>query len=123
MKGTHAGHETARITHARPGRTLDVETRTRRYLVTMTIRTVCFLAFLVLPGWWKIAALVAAVVLPLIAVLLANNSDHHGPPAVTGPADGNRRAITSGEVVRGDVTDEHDVTDDADVTDDPKDEK
>ena len=106
MKGTHAGHEAALITHARPGRTLDVETRTRRYLVTMAIRTAGFLAFLVLPGWWKIASLVVAVVLPLVAVLLANNSDHRQPPKATEPIDETRRAITSGEIVRGDVADD-----------------
>lgn len=106
MKGTHAGHEAALITHARPGRTLDVETRTRRYLVTMAIRTAGFLGFLVLPGWWKIASLVVAVVLPLVAVLLANNSDHRPPPKPGLPPDETRRAITSGEIVRGDVADE-----------------
>ena len=94
------------ITDAHLGRTLDVETRTRRYLITMVIRTACFLAFLVVPGWWKVAALGAAVVLPLIAVLLANNSDHRAPLAGTPAADEGRAALPSGPVIEGDWEDD-----------------
>ena len=46
--------------------------RTRRYLITMAIRTVCFILAVALDGWlrWTFAA--AAVVLPYIAVVAAN---------------------------------------------------
>lgn len=106
MAGTHPHPETTLITSARPGRTLDVETRTRRYLVTMGIRTVCFLAFLVAPGWWKIAALIGALVLPLIAVLFANNSDHRPPPTEPAAEAGTHRALPPGPVIEGHVEDD-----------------
>ena len=91
------------ITNANKGLSLDVAERQRRYLITMGVRTGCFLAFLVVPGWWKVAALVAAALLPAIAVLLANNTDHHAPGTV-GSDDGQARlAIGGGEVVAGSV--------------------
>lgn len=70
------------ITSARNSRSLDLEERQRRYLITMGLRTACFLAFLVVPGWWKLVALAGAALLPAIAVLLANNADHHPPGTV-----------------------------------------
>ena len=69
------------ITDAGRSQSLELEERQKRYLITMGIRTGCFLAFLIVPGWWKVAALLAAAVLPAFAVLLANNSDHR-PPAM-----------------------------------------
>lgn len=106
MAGSRNTPDTPLITSAAHGRTLDVETRTRRYLVTMGVRTFCFLAFLVVPGWWKVAALVGAVVLPLIAVLLANNSDHR-PPPVFAEGDGEERlALPPSEVIAGVVEDD-----------------
>ena len=81
---------------------LDVAVRQRRYLITMAVRTACFLAFLVVPGWWKVVMLVAAAVLPAIGVLLANNTDHHAPATVSAQGDGqDRLALTGGEVVPG----------------------
>jgi hypothetical protein len=46
--------------------------RIKRYLITMSIRTVCFALAVVLDGWlrWVCAAL--AILLPFIAVVLAN---------------------------------------------------
>ncbi len=93
------------ITNANKGLSLDVAERQRRYLITMGIRTACFLAFLVVPGWWKVATLVAAALLPALAVLLANNSDHHAPATVAADDGQGRLAITGGEVVAGTVDD------------------
>ncbi|MFT3889587.1 MAG: DUF3099 domain-containing protein [Arachnia sp.] len=91
------------ITSANKGLSLDVAERQRRYLITMAIRTACFLLFLVVPGWWKVVTLAGAALLPAIAVLLANNADHHAPATVA-PDDGeNRLALTTGEVVPGAV--------------------
>ncbi|MHA6512163.1 DUF3099 domain-containing protein [Tessaracoccus sp. Z1128] len=92
------------ITSAGRGRSLDLEERQRRYLITMGVRTACFLLFLVVPGWWKVAALGAAALLPAFAVLFANSADHRPPPVV--PADEpdvTHPAITGGDVVRGTV--------------------
>ncbi|WP_353081678.1 DUF3099 domain-containing protein [Tessaracoccus lapidicaptus] len=90
------------ITSAGRSRTLDLEERQRRYLITMGVRTACFLAFLVVPGWWKIAALAAAALLPAFAVLFANNADHRPPPAVR-PDEPARPAISGGQIVPGSV--------------------
>jgi hypothetical protein len=46
--------------------------RIRRYLVTMGIRTVCFVLAVVTSGWLRWACVSLAVVLPYIAVVLAN---------------------------------------------------
>lgn len=70
------------ITNASRNKTLDIDARNRRYLITMAIRTACFLAFLVVPGWWKVLALAGAALLPVV-VLLANASDNRPPPLVT----------------------------------------
>lgn len=46
--------------------------RTRRYLISMTIRTACVLLAIVVPGWPRWAFLVGAVLLPYLAVVAAN---------------------------------------------------
>ncbi|WP_213814776.1 DUF3099 domain-containing protein [Glaciihabitans sp. dw_435] len=46
--------------------------RIRKYSITMTIRLVCFALVFVLPGWWQLVAIVGAVILPYIAVVVAN---------------------------------------------------
>lgn len=60
------------VTTARPSLTDDVGSRTRRYLVMMAIRTTCFVLAVAVPGWprWVFAA--GAVVLPYLAVVVAN---------------------------------------------------
>src|SRR5215207_8068476 len=50
----------------------DVRDRQRRYLISMSIRTVCFLLAIVVSGWMRWAFLVGALVLPYIAVVMAN---------------------------------------------------
>lgn len=96
------------ITSAPRGRTLDIDERNRRYTITMLIRTACFLLLLVVPGWWKLVALVGAAVLPVIAVVLANGKDQHVPAPFkeTEEPDMTRPMLTSGEVIRGTVEDE-----------------
>jgi len=44
------------------------------YTVTMSIRVACVLACLFVTGWWQLLCLLGAVVLPYIAVVLANVS-------------------------------------------------
>lgn len=44
----------------------------RRYLITMGIRTLCFVAAIVTEGWVRWVCVALAAILPLIAVLLAN---------------------------------------------------
>ncbi|MFV0429059.1 MAG: DUF3099 domain-containing protein [Arachnia sp.] len=95
------------ITSASRGRTLDVEARTRRYLITMSVRTACFIAFLVVPGWWKVVALAGAALLPAVAVLLANNADHRPPPlAPAAPDDAGPLALPPVQIIPGRIEEE-----------------
>ncbi|MFN8098285.1 MAG: DUF3099 domain-containing protein [Dermatophilaceae bacterium] len=48
------------------------EARIKRYLLTMLIRTVCFVAAVPLHGWMRWTSVAMAVVLPYIAVVFAN---------------------------------------------------
>lgn len=47
--------------------------RTRRYLISMTIRTACVLLAIVVPGWPRWVFIAGAVVLPYLAVVVANS--------------------------------------------------
>lgn len=92
------------ITNAGRNKTLDIDTRNRRYLLTMALRTVCFLAFLVVPGWWKILALAGAALLPMV-VLLANATDNRPPPLVTNDdmEEGGPVALPGNAVIKGTI--------------------
>jgi hypothetical protein len=60
------------ITGARRGVRDDVNSRTRRYLFSMGVRTVCFLGAVLAGGWLRWALIAAAVVLPYLSVVFAN---------------------------------------------------
>ncbi|KRF17123.1 hypothetical protein ASG90_07300 [Nocardioides sp. Soil797] len=65
--------EAVRITTAAPTRAQDIAARQRRYLVSMAIRTVCFVgAVAVGPGWLRWVLVAGAVLLPYLAVVFAN---------------------------------------------------
>lgn len=97
------------ITDAGRSQTLELEERQKRYLITMGIRTGCFLAFLIVPGWWKVAALLAAAILPAFAVLLANNSDHHAPAVLRDTENQTRPALPPSMVVTSDIEEDTDT--------------
>ncbi len=61
-----------RITTAHQGLTTDQQARTRRYLLSMAIRTVCFVGAVLADGWLRWALVFGAVVLPYLAVVFAN---------------------------------------------------
>src|SRR4051812_1755089 len=63
------------ITTARSGRTDDIKRRQVKYLVSMGIRTVCFVLAVVLSGPFRWVMVGAAFVLPYIAVVIANVAD------------------------------------------------
>jgi hypothetical protein len=83
------------ITSARPGVRDDVDYRTRRSLISMGIRTVCFLAAVVVDGWFRWVLVAGALVLPYVSVVFANGGREriveaeafHDPdvPSITGP--------------------------------------
>ena len=65
-----------RITTAAESPTKDIDHRQRRYLISMTIRTLCFIgAVLAIPiPWLSLILILAALVLPYIAVVMANSA-------------------------------------------------
>ena len=69
-----AGRGTAvPITFARRSLSEDVSARTRRYLLIMLVRTIAFLAAVLLTdGWLRWVCIPLAIVLPYIAVIFAN---------------------------------------------------
>jgi hypothetical protein len=50
----------------------DRRKRMWKYTITMTVRTLCLIALVVVPDWWRYVFGVGAVILPYIAVVLAN---------------------------------------------------
>ena len=71
----HGDRDAVRITTASAGRNEDIARRQRRYVISMTIRTLCFVAaILVGPGWLRWVLVVAALLLPYVAVVMANAS-------------------------------------------------
>ena len=46
--------------------------RVVRYTVSMGVRLVCVILAFFLPGWWQLAAIIGAIVLPYFAVVAAN---------------------------------------------------
>lgn len=69
---SHQNHAPVNITSARPSRSADLHRREVRYLVSMGIRTVCFVLAVVThgPARWLLVA--AAFALPYLAVVFAN---------------------------------------------------
>ncbi|GAB3061747.1 hypothetical protein GCM10027079_30500 [Sediminivirga luteola] len=63
---------TVRITGAARSGEEDINLRMRKYLITMGIRVVCLVLAFVTPGWWTWVFLAGAVLLPWVAVLIAN---------------------------------------------------
>ncbi|CUU53720.1 Protein of unknown function (DUF3099) [Parafrankia irregularis] len=70
------------ITSAAEARPEEIRRREQRYVLTMLVRVVCFvLAVVAFSGWLRIVAVALAVILPWIAVVVANG----------GPAPSDRR--------------------------------
>ncbi|GAB3263245.1 DUF3099 domain-containing protein [Nocardioides dilutus] len=71
-------HDAVRITTAAESRNADIAARQRRYLLSMTLRTLCFvgaiLASLAGIHWLWPILIVGALVLPYVAVVMANAS-------------------------------------------------
>ncbi|MCL2730495.1 MAG: DUF3099 domain-containing protein [Actinomycetia bacterium] len=81
----HDGPEVFRITGARTGLTEDVKARQRRYIISMSIRTVSVILTVILwnverPLAW--ATLVLGLLLPYVAVVYANAGRENRPPAM-----------------------------------------
>jgi hypothetical protein len=86
------------VTTARESPSGDVEQRQRRYLMMMGIRLACLPLAVIVDGWARWVFIAGAVVLPYIAVVIAN--------AVSRPTDGSLtpvepdklRALSNGSI-------------------------
>ena|SRR3712207_4577870 len=73
--------EAVRITTAATSPQADIARRQRRYVFSMGLRTVCFVGAIVVgPGWLRWVLVAGALLLPYVAVVMAN--------AVTTKSDG-----------------------------------
>ena len=61
-----------RVTTAPTSRAEEQAGRQRRYLISMGIRTLCFIGAVVADGWLRWLLVAAAVLLPYVAVVFAN---------------------------------------------------
>ena len=65
--------DAVRITTAQMSSSEDMASRQRRYLISMSLRTVCFIAAVAVgPGWLRWVLVAGAVFLPFFAVVMAN---------------------------------------------------
>lgn len=60
------------VTTAAAGRSTDLAGRQRRYLIMMGIRLACLPLAVITDGWLRWVFIVGAVVLPYVAVVIAN---------------------------------------------------
>jgi len=76
MGRAHHQARPVRITTAASSRAEDISHRQRRYVISMAIRTLCFVgAVLVGPGWLRWVLFAGALFLPYVAVVFANASE------------------------------------------------
>ncbi len=47
-----------------------------KYAISMSVRMVCIVAMLFVTGWWLLLCVIGAIVLPYVAVVLANEVSH-----------------------------------------------
>ena len=90
--------EPIRITTATRSHSDDLRGRQRRYVISMTIRTACFLLCVASMGhWFMWVFLIASFVLPYVAVVIANAGASPDPAAADLLApDAGRRSIEGG---------------------------
>ncbi|HZK04793.1 MAG TPA: DUF3099 domain-containing protein [Actinomycetaceae bacterium] len=88
------GGEVYSITSAKRALSEDLHDRNIRYLVSMVIRTVCFLLMIVTPSPWRWVFAVGAIVIPYIAVTVANaGRESHAPKGPSGLTAAERGAV------------------------------
>jgi hypothetical protein len=93
------------ITDAQRALSQEQTGRTRRYLVSMAIRTACVLGAIVVPGWPRWVLVAGAVVLPYLAVVVANAGRENDEPGQTGVTAQSRTELPAAGVAIGRPTD------------------
>ena len=82
MKGWRRNKDVHQVTDARPSLTADIHRREISYLIKMGIRTICLILAVVVPVPlpYRLLFIAAAVFLPYIAVIGANERGRDAPP-------------------------------------------
>lgn len=101
--GRRTGHV---ITGARPSASDDLEKRQRHYLISMAIRTACFIGLVITPSPWRWLFIPGAAFLPVIAVVIGNVDDRR--TASTTPDAQGRRELGPAVTIPGEVDEEPD---------------
>lgn len=111
-EGRRLADQPVRITSAPRSREDDIRGRERRYVISMGIRTVCFLLAVASIGhWFMWVFMAAAVFLPYVAVVMANAGATPDPgpeayeaprPALDAPSESRGRLGEPEPDVRGD---------------------
>lgn len=65
--------KTVSITELPPSPDHERRMRMIKYAVAMTVRVICLIVVLFVPGWWRLVPAIAAAALPYFAVVIANN--------------------------------------------------
>jgi len=84
------------VTTAHAGRSADIRARQRRYLTMMAIRLACLPFAIIVDGWLRWIFIAGAVVLPYIAVVIANTVTRPRPGQLTPVATAGRPALDPG---------------------------
>jgi hypothetical protein len=71
----HGSRGRTLVTDAQQGASADLKRRQIRYAITMGFRVLCFISMIWVPNPYRWFLLGAAVVLPYIAVIFANQAD------------------------------------------------
>lgn len=81
--------------------------RTRKYLISMLIRTLCVVGAIFIPGWPRWVLIAGAIVLPYLAVVIANAGRENDEVGTMGVAPVVQPALppTSSRVIIGEVVD------------------
>lgn len=90
------------ITSAQRSLSAEQAGRTRKYLISMGIRTACVIGAIFIPGWPRWVLIAGAVVLPYLAVVIANAGKARDEGSVAEVTQQARPALpSSGKAIEG----------------------
>ena len=100
LRRSHRGPDPLRITSASRPHSEDIRGREKRYLISMGIRTLCFLLAVLFMGHWVMwVFLAASIFLPYVAVVLANGGASPDPGASGHEYRPDLRALGAGPIL------------------------
>ena len=71
------------ITNAPVAQSEELPGRAKRYFISMMVRTLCFIGAVFTPNPWRWFLIIGAVLLPYLAVVIANAGRENGEPPST----------------------------------------